>query len=306
MCLALALVGCQRENPAFNPDVGGDVGTEGDASTTQTSTTQTTTTMSTTGDGDGDPGDGDGDGDGEPDGGMESPVEDIPDEVCEVETHEGLWPRLGSPNQFLGQECPPSYIGNVRVHQSDGAYWLGGHCQFGCDGCDQFTLWQIGAEGLDEGLAGLFPPMSFDPNAPWVGCYHIVAETHIKQTNEACYYASLSVHVGENAEGPLLFNANRESSGLTDGAAVQYDDWKPPVADQMVPACLCDDLEIPCCSGSMVVAKHFILGEPVFPGGEPHQLMLNQSPFMFYGAQAQSGTTCGLDPETSWALWRSP
>jgi hypothetical protein len=309
------LLACQRENPAFDPDAGGaDGGTEddGETSTTQTSTTQTSTTQTSTtqtgdgdGDGDGDMGDGDGDGDGDPpDTGMEAPIEpDLPPELCEVETHEGLWPRVGNPAQFLGVECPPSFDGHVRVVGVIGSNWLANPCPGGCGNvCDVQTQLQIGADGLPLGLGMLIEPIALDPNMPWVGCYYVQAVEPIKQTDDGCFYASLSVHTDEGPSSPLLFHANRDNHGLTPGAATHYANWFPLIIDQEVDSCACDDLEIDCCPGQTVIAKQFMLDGPIAPGDEG-QIILNQSPFTFYGAQAQSGTSCAIDPEVSWALW---
>jgi hypothetical protein len=310
MCLALASVGCQQTNPAFNPDGGGD-GSEGDgdSTTTQTDTTQSTTQSSGDGDGDGDGGDGEGgDGDGDtmdgPDGGMEAPVEDLPMEMCEVETYEGLWPHFGGPEQFLNNTCPPGFSGIVKVAGSVGSDWLVSHCPGGCSAaCDLQTQWQFGAENLDTGPATLFPGNGLDPNQPFIGCYWIEVAENVKVTESACYYASISVHTHEGPESPLLFNANREGYGLTPGADVQYGSWEPPIIDQAAPTCQCDELEIECCPGSTVIAKQFQLQIPVLPPNGTGQVHINQNEFTFFGAQAQSGTTCDDTPDVSWALW---
>jgi hypothetical protein len=304
-CLALALIACQRENPAFDPDGGGaDGGTDddGESSTTQTSTTQTSTTQGD-GDGDGDAGDGDGDGDTDPDTGMEAPVEDLPTTMCEVETHEGLWPRVGKPEQFPGGTCPSSYGGFVRVAGLIGANWIANQCPGGCgDGCDQAQM-QMGADGLALGLAELIPPVAFDPNMSWIGCYYVEAVDNIKTTDDGCFYASFSVHTDEGPGSPLLFHANRDNRGLTPNAAMHYANWSPTIIDQEVDQCACDDLDIDCCAGQTVIAKQFLLAEPVAPPGGTGSIIINQSPFIFYAAQAQSGTNCAIDPEVSWALW---
>jgi hypothetical protein len=308
--LALALFACQRENPAFDPAVGGsDGGSEdnGEASTTQTSTTQTSTTQ--TGDGDGDSGDGDGeagDGDGDastdgPDTGMETVENDMAVEACSVETHEGLWPRFGAPSQFGGQ-CAPEIGTHVRVGASFGAHWLAIPCPLGCyQPCDLQKQHVIGADGLPDGLATLIPPIAFNPNMQWIGCYYVEAVALTKQTDDACIYASLSVHTDEGPNTAMLFNANRDSWGLTPSAATHYSEWTPEVIDTNM-SCECDGLEIECCPGGTVVAKQFKLGVPV-PIGETGNVNIDGSPFTFYAAQAQDGTDCEIGPETSWALW---
>jgi hypothetical protein len=316
-CLVFLLFGCQRDNPAFDPDVGGaDGGSEdnGEASTTQTSTTQTSAGDGDgdgdAGDGDGDAGDGDGDGDGDAGDGdgdgdpsMEGPVVklDMPVGECLVDTHSGLVPRFGRPEQFEGGTCPAEIATYVRVGGVSGAHWLASKCPLGCGGfCDQ-QQHVIGAGGLPNGLAMLFPPVNFNPNTPWVGCYYVEAEALVSETDDACVYASLSAHTHDGPETPLLFNANRDSWGLTTSAALHYDDWAPEIVDGDM-ACPCDELEIDCCMGTTVKAKQFFLGDPV-PPGEVGGILLNMFPYTFYAAQAQSGTTCDLDPETSWALW---
>jgi hypothetical protein len=306
-CCMLVLVACQRENPAFDRDLGGaddDSEDDGDASTTQTSV----------GDGDGDTGDGDtgdgdtGDGDGDatadgPDTGMEDAIElDMPIEACFVETHEGLWPRFGAPSQFEQDVCPVEIEMYVRVVGSSGDHWLASPSQNGCNGFFNLqTQYVIGASGLPAGLATLIPPVNFDVNMPGLGCYYLEAAGLTKETDDACIYASLSVHTHEGPPSPLLFNANRDGWGLTPSAAMHFNDWKPVVIDTDM-ACECDDLEIECCPGSTVVAKLFALGDDVAPGGVDG-IQLNMSPFTFYAAQAQGGISCDPEPETSWALW---
>jgi hypothetical protein len=307
-CLALALVACQRENPAFDPDVGGaDDGSEDNA---ETSTTQTSTGDGD-GDGDGDTGDGDGeagDGDGDastdgPDTGMEDPIElDMPIAECLVDTHVGLWPRFGAPFQFEQGICPAEIDMYVRVVGSSGEHWLASPSPNGCGNFFNVqTQYVIGASGLPVGLSGLIPPMMFDPNMAWLGCYYVEAAALTKETDDACVYASLSVHTHEGPASRLLFNANRDSWGLTPSAALHYNDWSPEIIDTDM-SCACDELEIECCPGSTVIAKHFSLGDAV-PPGEVGGLLLNMSPFTFYAAQAQGGTNCELEMETSWALW---
>lgn len=313
-CLALALFACQRENPAFDPDVGGaDGGSEGNG---EASTTQSSTTPTTTGDGDGDAGDGDGDadagdgdGDGDPsmdgptDSGMEDPLEpDMPVAECMVGTHEGLGPRFGAPSQFQGSACQPEIGMFVRVVGSFGDHWLASPCPTGCYGlCNLLTQHVVGVDGLPDGIATLFPPTIFNQNTPWLGCYYVEAEQLVKETDDACVYASLSAHTHEGSNSPLLFNANRDSWGLTPGAATHYNDWAPEIEDTDM-SCACDLLDIDCCMGSTVVAKQFWLDDPV-PPGEVGEIILDQTPFTFYAAQAQGGTHCEIDPETSWALW---
>jgi hypothetical protein len=315
-CLALSLLACQRDNPAFDPDVGGaDGGSEdnGETSTTQTSTTQTGDGDDDTGDGDGDTGDGDGeagdgDGDGDatadgPDTGMEDPgVLDMAVAECLIETHVGLWPRFGNPMQFDGGVCPAEIGTYVRVVGAAGGNWLASPCP---NGCNQFCNVQlqhvVGADGLQVGLATLIPPVNFDPNMEWVGCYYVEAVALTKETDDACVYSSLSVHSDEGPGSMMLFNANRESWGLTPSAAGHYGDWAPELEDTQM-TCECVGLDIPCCPNSTVVAKQFVLGDPV-PPGEVGGIFLNQVPYTFYAAQAQGGTNCEIDPETSWALW---
>jgi hypothetical protein len=185
-----------------------------------------------------------------------------------------------------------------------GKNWAANPCPQGCyASCDQGAQFQIGADGLEPGLAALIAPVAFNPNMTWVGCYYVEAVENIKQTDGGCYYASLSVHTDEGPNTALLFHANRDSHGLTPGAALHYGNWMPELVDQDQPPCACDELEgVECCPGSDVVAKQFMLGDPVLPGGMA-PIFINQSPFTFYAAQAQSGITCGIDPETSWALW---
>jgi hypothetical protein len=309
-CLALVLSACQRENPAFDPDVGGSNGSsedDGDASTTQTSVGDGDGDGDT-GDGDGEVGDGDGDGDGDqttdgPDTGMEAPIEvDMPIGECLIETHEGLWPRFGAPAQFNDVDCQAEIGTWVRVVGSSGENWLANPCPGGCYSfCELQKQYVIGASGLPMGLATLFPPVNFDPNMEWLGCYYVEAVALTKQTDDACIYSSLSVHTGEGPQSRLLFHANRDSWGLTPSAAMQYDDWTPALSDTNT-SCACDELEIACCPGSTVVAKHFVLGDDI-PPGEVGGLLLDMWPFTFYAAQAQGGTNCEIDPETSWALW---
>ena len=310
LCLAIALVACQRTNPAFDQDDAGNAGTDddGDTSTTQTNTTQTNTTQSTTdtGDGDGDPDAGDGDADtmDPPDTGMEDPIADMLPEACMVEPNPGLWPRFGRPEQFLNNTCPPGYSGQVRVWGSAGSDWLVGHCQLGCSGpCDMQTQWQLGADNLDPGPAVLYPQMGFNPNTPTVGCYYVEVEQNIKQTDGACYYASLSIHRHDGPSSPLLLNANREGYGLTQSAIVQYGDFMPQTSEQQLDTCVCDGLEFECCPGHTVVAKQFDLSDPVIPPSGTGTINLVDTAFTFLGAQAQSGTTCAVEPEISWAIW---
>jgi hypothetical protein len=310
--LALALLACQRDNPAFDPDVGGpEAGNEdtGDASTTQTSTTQTSAGDGDgdTGDGDGESGDGDGDGDPTtdgPDSGMEAPIElDMPVAECLVETREGLWPRFGRPELFEGGVCPLEVGKYVRVVGAVNGHWLVNPCPNGCYGyCDPQIQYVFGADGLQVGLATLFPPVNFNQNTPWIGCYYIEAEGLANETDDFCGYSSLSAHTDEGPGSRLLFNANRDSWGLATSAALHYQDWTPEIADTNV-TCECDTLD--CCRGSTVIAKYFSLGDPVLPG-EVGGVILNMLPYTFYAAQAQGGTNCEIDPETSWALWTSP
>jgi hypothetical protein len=325
MGVALALFGCQLANPAFDPpDGGADGGTEDNGDTLQSTTTQSTTGDGDgdgdagdgdAGDGDGDAGDGDGDGegdgdagdgDGDGDEGMEAPIEpDIGMTECIVETHSGLWPHFGEPSKFDGQQCPADVGMHVRVVSSDGGDWVVSPCPLGCNYfCEVNTQWRIGADGLQNGLAVLIPPMPFNQQLPWIGCYYVEATALVKQEFSGCYYGSLSAHTDEGPTSPLLFHANRESWGLTPGAAAQYGDWQPELEDQAEPSCACDQLEIECCPGHTVVAKQFVLGDAV-PPGEVGQINLgnNAMPFTFYAAQAQGGTNCEIDPETSWALW---
>ncbi len=323
MGVALALSSCTIANPAFDPDGGkADGGTEGNGDTTQSGDGEPGDGDAGDGDpspgdgepgdgdpGDGDPGDGDpGDGDpgdGDGDSGMEAPIEpDVGVPACFVETHPGLWPYFGAPGKFDLQQCPAEIGMYVRVVASDDGNWIASPCPGGCYSlCELQKQLQIGVGELGVGLATLFPPLPFDQQLPWVGCYFVEAVGLVKEENIGCYYSSLSIHRDQSPSAPMLFNANRESWGLTPIAIQKYGDWQPLMVDQDVPTCACEQLEQgECCPGHTVVAKHFTLGDPVFPGETGFINLLN-TPFTFYGAQAQGGTSCEIDPETSWALW---
>jgi hypothetical protein len=332
MSVALALLaggqlgGCQLANPAFDqPDGGADGGTEGNADT-QSSTTMSTTGDGDPGDGDGDPGDGDpGDGDGDPgdgdpgdgdpgdgdpgdgdgDGGMEAIEADLAMAACVVETHPGLWPRVGDPSKFDGGQCPAEFGMHVRVVGIVNGDWLASPCPTGCNlNCDLQKQLRIGADGLPSGLGVLIPPVNFNQQMPWIGCYYVEAEGLIGEEPGGCYYGSLSAHTDEGPQSPMLFNANRDKWGLTPGAATHYGDWQPPIVNQEDPGCACDQLQqVECCPGQMVVPKQFMIGNvPVLPG-ETMQVNIGGTLFSFYAAQAQGGTNCEIDPEVSWALW---
>jgi hypothetical protein len=226
---------------------------------------------------------------------------DMPVAECLVDTHDGLVPRFGAPGQFAGGSCPMDIATHVRVVGMVNGNWLASPCPQGCEYCNLQMQHVVGADGLPNGLALLFPPVNFNPNMPWLGCYYVEAAALANESDDACVYSSLSAHTDEGPSSQMLFNANRDSWGLTPSAALHYQDWTPEVID-MDMACPCDGLDIDCCMGSTVKAKQFSLGDPV-PPGEVGAIFLNMWPYTFYAAQAQSGTNCEIDPETSWALW---
>jgi hypothetical protein len=333
--LTLLLGGCQRDNPEFDADTGqADTSTDGGTTTnnTTTSTTQSTTTTTMTGDGDGAPGDGDGDGtpgdgdggpgdgdggpgdgDGAVDSGMEAPIElDMPLPACFVPTNLPLNPRFGTPAQMEGGVCAPEVGRWIHAAGVQNGNLLVNPCTLGCVTCQANVLMEMGAQPLF--IKDAFPiPGPYNQGQPSVGCYYVEAAGLIADEPSGCYYAALSVHAGMGGPlGPLQFHANRDNWGLTPSAADLFNGWHPPLVDQDADQCACEELEIECCPGQTVVAKKFQLGNNLFvapPNEAPLNLIANnqqQVALTFYGAQAQSGTNCEVDPETSWAIFPTP
>ena len=298
-------LGCQLPNPAFNADQGegGDGTSTGDTSdaSAEGGTTASTNSGTTTGDGDAD---GDTTDEGPLDTGMEAPdpILDLPPDACVVPITEGLRPRFGAPGNFDGGQCQLNVNGYVRVIGTEAGDWVAQPCKAGCDTCDEGQELIIGGQSLK--LAMLMPPVQLEPDLSWIGCHFVQAESLVSGDGAGCIYRSLSIHTDEGPTTALLFNANRESWGLTTSANAKLGSWTPPLEDQVdAEQCDCAELDINCCEGHTVIAKKFALENNVFvyPGEDDFTTILQQ-PWHFFGVQAQAGVVCEPSPETSWAI----
>ncbi|KIG19286.1 hypothetical protein DB30_03842 [Enhygromyxa salina] len=295
-------LGCQLPNPAFNGD-GDTTGTSDTSDTTAGNTSASTSASTSTTTGDGDTATSD---DGPPDTGMEAPDDgpklDMMADGCDVPTTEGLWPRFGAPAQFDNQQCAGSVNKYVKLIAQDNGDWVVNTCEELCANCNDGQELIVSAKSLD--LATLIPPQELNSNQPWIGCYFVQAAPLLYPENDACIYGSLSIHSDEGPGSQLLFNANRESNGLTMSAVGKIGNWQPQLADQLeADQCACAELDMDCCPNHTVTAKKFLLGNnvTVYPG-EDDLTTIAQQPWQFWGVQAQSGVVCELTPETSWAI----
>lgn len=292
-------LGCQLPNPAFNNDQGED-GTAGTSGTNDTSDTNaegstSASTSGTTDDGDDDP----------LDTGMTAPDDggklDMMVEGCMVPTSEGLLPRFGAPVDFVNG-CHPTIGKLIKVIEQDGDDLLVKLCE-SCSNCPDPGVLVLSAHPLP--LPSIIPVPPLESN-DWDGCYFVQTGELAWSNDDGCIYESLTVHGNEGIIDPVVFSANRDSVGLTPSAAEHLENWAPGVIDRDdVDTCACEDLDIDCCAGELVVAKKFVLGDNIFgyPGEEHGAPIMNQ-PWSFFGAQAQSGVLCEPAPvQTSWAIW---
>ena len=226
---------------------------------------------------------------------------DPPPEICEPSITEGFYPYFSIDG--FGEGCPPFYSGYVQVIEEtlDGG-WLAVPCQGPCDGCFGDEV-EIDVAGL--GLAATLPlPDPQDPDLD--GCYYLEVEFPLGEDFDRCIYGSMSIFSEEGDLPGLVLHANRESHGPFGLGHEQLEGWFPPtVAQGDAEQCLCEDTEVECCPGEIIVPRKFEIqpGDYVYPG-DSKMFSLGDQNAVFFAGQAQSGVSCELDPETSWALLR--
>jgi hypothetical protein len=293
-------LGCQLPNPAFNNDQGED-GTAGTSGTNDTNDTnaEASTSVSTSGTTD--------DGDDDPlDTGMTAPDDggklDMMVESCMVPTHAGLQPRFGAPANFANEECNAPVGKLIKVVEEEGGDLLVKLCE-SCSNCSDPSVLVLSAHPLQLSSIIPVPPPDSDD---WDGCYFVQTGQLASGSDEGCIYETLTIHGNEGIVDPVLFNANRDSKGLTPSAADKLGvNWHPELVDRNdVDQCACEELEIECCPNQLVVAKKFVFGNniSVYPGEDEITPIMGQD-WNFYAAQAQSGVSCEPAVQTSWAIW---
>lgn len=305
--LAVVLAGCSSPNPAYDPDAGAEQGTDG---------SETPNTL----DGSEDPSTTNGDGDGDPTDttdptdptvsteGMEAPdpVEDLPSDSCNVPVSAPLKPTFGNPETIEGG-CTAEGERLVKVFDNDGTNWLVGLCEGSCSACSDEQLHPLGAPGLAVPNLVTLPQNQLDPVN---GCLVVEFDSLMATPPSGCVYASISVfQAGDGNLFVPLFAATRDNWGLTAGASETLEGWMP--TPHVGPACSCDQLDqngVSCCGDATTLTTYgFGIGglDPI-PAGGVGDVKIGETFYDFHAIQGQSGSSCMVDFEFSWALVKAP
>lgn len=295
-CLgALALtLACTNPNPAFDPDRMDATGTsdsspgDGDPKTAP---------------GDGDPSTAPGDGDPNADTSTEEgPLLDMGGPYCSINLNPSLEPTVLNPAFLDGQVCPDEFLGFVKVKSVGGVFWNVSLCPTSCGSCLEEEDHPVGAPGLS--LPMLLAP-DINLNDPYTGCYLVEAEVFVRQDADRCVYETMAIFGYGGLQTPPLFAASQRDRGLSSSAHSSLGvNWEPTLVDGEV--CPCEEIDpelVGCCGGGDVEASYVQFGDgnaaaPPTTGSAT----IGAYPYEVYVMQAQTGASCDVSNELSWAM----